>query len=94
MSGSPIDILFVVCDPRSAHALTDEIMDRLEAWKVPARTIRYGIMQKGSNGFSIIATQGGMPADLLEILQRDGEVGGYVVLEDTPAIETETEVQG
>lgn len=90
--GAVIDILFLVCDPRIARELTEEIMDRLAHWKVPARVLKYGIMTKGVNGFSIIAVQG-LPAALLEIIKQDGEVSGYVVLEDSLSTTLGTEAQ-
>jgi len=95
MSGTTaIDILFIICEPRAAHPLTDEIMDRLIEWKIPARVLKYGIMQKSLHGFIVVAVQG-LPSNLLEIIKRDGEVSGYVVLEedDAPATTVGTEVQ-
>jgi hypothetical protein len=88
-----IDVLFIVCNPRSASPLTDEIMDRFTDRQIVARVLQYGIMQKGLNGFIIVAVQGGMPADLLEIIKRDEEVSGYVVLDDASAETAGTEVQ-
>jgi hypothetical protein len=77
-----IDVLFLICNPRTASPLTEEIMDRFAERKISARVIRYGIMQKGLNGFLIVAVQGGTPADFLEIIKQDEDVSDYIVLDD------------
>lgn len=91
-SAALIDILFLVCEPRIARELTEEIMDRLNKWNVPARVLKYGIMQKGINGFLVIAVQG-LPNDLLEIIKQDSEVSGFVILENNMPATMGTEAQ-
>jgi hypothetical protein len=79
---SDVDLLFITCPPRVAKALMEELEDKLAEQRNPACVLKYGVMYKAVHGFIILTCPypDGFPSNLLDAIQKDEEISGYVLV--------------